>query len=504
MQSLKYLATASCLALATVTVGHANELRIGLQSDADVLDPDQSRTFVGEIVFTSLCDKLVDITPDLELVPQLATDWAWNADGTALTFTLREGVTFHDGTAFDAEAVAYNIERSMTLEESRRKSDLASVAGTEVLGPYQIRIDLTQPDAALLTEMANRPGMMISPAAAQATGADFGLAPVCSGPFRFASRIAQDRITLERFEDYWNADEIHLDSVVFLPIPDTTVRLANLQSGDIQLIERLAATDLAQAESDADLRVARTTSLGYQGITFNIANGPRGDNPWGNDPRLRQALSYAIDREILNQVVFEGAFTPANQPPAPDSPWFDADHPAPPRDVERAKALLAEAGYPDGLTLEVQVPNTNEPMQLMQVVQAMASEAGIDVQITAKEFATMLSDQTAGDFTASQVGWSGYVDPSANLHQFVTTEGGINDARYSNPDVDNLLNAARATTVTEDRKALYDEARDILVAEAPLLYLYHPTWLWAMRADLTGFTPYPDGRIRLEGVQLAE
>ncbi len=417
---------------------------------------------------------------------------------------LREGVTFHDGTPFDAEAVAYNIERSMTLDESRRKSDLASVAGTEILGPLEIRIDLEQPDAALLTEMANRPGMMISPAAARAEGADFGLAPVCSGPFRFRDRTAQDRITLERYEGYWNADEIHLDQVVFLPIPDTTVRLANLQSGDIHLLERLAATDLAQAEGDPSIDIARTTSLGYQGITFNIANGPRGDNPWGNDKRLRQALSFAVDREILNQVVFEGAFTPANQPPAPGSPWFDEDHPAPARDIEKAKALLAEAGYPEGLTLEVQVPNTNEPMQLMQVVQAMAAEAGIAVEITAKEFATMLSDQTVGDFTASQVGWSGYVDPSANLHQFVTTEGGINDARYSNPEIDRLLDSARATVVTEERKALYDEARDILVDEAPLVYLYHPTWIWALREEVSGFVPYPDGRIRLQGVRLGD
>ena len=504
MTTFKLFATVSCIALSTASAAHAQELRIGLQSDADVLDPDQSRTFVGEIVFTSLCDKLVDITPDLELVPQLATEWSWSEAGDALTFKLREGVTFHDGTVFDAEAVAYNIERSQTLDESRRKSDLASVSGTEVLGPYEIKINLSQPDAGILSEMANRPGMMISPTAAKAEGADFGLAPVCSGPFQFADRVAQDRITLKAFPEYWNASEVHLDSVVFLPIPDTTVRLANLQSGDIQLVERLAATDLTQAEGDASLTVEKATSLGYQGITFNIDNGAGGDNPWGNDKRLRQALSYAIDREVINQVVFDGAFTPASQPPAPGSPWFVADYPVEARDVEKAKALLAEAGYPDGITLEVQVPNTNEPMQLMQVIQAMASEAGIDVQIAAKEFATLLQDQTAGTFTASQVGWSGYVDPSANLHQFVTTDGNINDAHYSNSEVDSLLNAARATTDTDERMSLYSQARAILADEAPLLYLYHPTWLWAMRSELTGFVPYPDGRIRLEGVRFVE
>mgnify|MGYP000529554667 CR=1 FL=1 len=156
-------------------------------------------------------------------------------------------------------------------------------------------------------ELADRAGMMVSPTAAAAAGADFGLNPVCSGPFSFTERVAQDKIVLTRFADYWNADEIHFDSVTFLPIPDTTVRLANLQSGDIDMLERLSATDLAQANADDSIVVDSAVSLGYQGITFNINNGERGDNPWGNDKRLRQALSYAIDREALNQVVFDPA-----------------------------------------------------------------------------------------------------------------------------------------------------------------------------------------------------
>ncbi|QBF32664.1 ABC transporter substrate-binding protein [Thalassococcus sp. S3] len=482
----------------------AQDLRIALQSDADVLDPDQSRTFVGRIVYASLCDKLVDITPELEIIPQLATDWEYSGDGLALTMTLRDGVVFHDGTPFNAEAVAANIERSQTLPESRRKSELASVTGTEVLGEYEIRLDLAAPDATLLAQLADRSGMMLSPTATAEAGADFGLNPVCSGPFSFSERVAQDRIVLERFAEYWNADAISFDSVTFLPIPDTTVRLANLQSGDIHMLERLAATDLAQAEGDADITVASAVSLGYQGITFNVNNGPRSDNPWGNDKRLRQALSYAVDREALNQVVFEGAFAPGNQSFPPNSPWYDTDHPVPARDVDKAKALLAEAGYPDGIDLEVQVTNTTVLLQLMQVVQAMAAEAGIRISLTSKEFATLLADQSAGEYQASQIGWSGRVDPDGNIHQFVTTDGGINDSGFSDPKVDELLDAARISTDATERKESYDAARDILIDEAPLVYLYHQTWIWAHTAALQGFTPYPDGMIRLEGVTLQE
>lgn len=493
----------AALMTATALSAQAGDMRIALQSDADVLDPDQSRTFVGRIVYAALCDKLVDITPELEIIPQLATEWSWSDDGASLTMKLREGVVFHDGTPFNAEAVARNIERSQTLEESRRKSELSSITGTEVLGDYEIRFDLKGPDATLLAQFADRAGMMVSPDAAEKAGADFGLNPVCSGPFSFKERVAQDRIVLERFPDYWNADEIKLDSVTYLPIPDTTVRLANLQSGDIDILERLAATDLQQAKSDPNINVESAVSLGYQGITFNVANGDKGGD-WGKDKRLRQALSYAIDREIINQVVFEGAFAAGNQPFPPNSPWYDTTKGIPGRDVEKAKSLLAEAGYPDGIDLEVQVPNTTVPLQLMQVIQSMAAEAGIRIKITSKEFATLLADQSAGDYQASQIGWSGRVDPDGNIHQFMTTDGGINDSKFSNPEVDRLLNEARTSTDTAKRKESYDAARAILNDELPIVYLYHQTWIWALSDKVDGFTPYPDGMIRLEGVTLED
>lgn len=501
---LMELTLAAALLGATTLGAQAADLRIALQSDADVLDPDQSRTFVGRIVYASLCDKLVDITPELKIIPQLATEWSFSDDGKQMTMKLREGVKFHDGTPFNAEAVAANIKRSQTLEESRRKSELASITGTEVLGEYEIRLDLKDADATLLAQLADRAGMMLSPTAAEKAGADFGLNPVCSGPFKFKERVAQDRIVLEKFPDYFDADKYHFDTVTFLPIPDTTVRLANLQSGDIDMLERLAATDLAQAKADPNINVEMAVSLGYQGITFNVGNGDKADNPWGKDKRLRQALSYAIDRDVINQVVFEGTASPGNQPFPPNSPWYDKEFSVPKRDVEKAKALLTEAGYPDGIDLEVQVPNTTVPLQLMQVVQSMAAEAGIRISLTSKEFATLLSDQSAGDYQASQIGWSGRVDPDGNIHQFMTTDGGINDSKFSDPEVDKLLNAARKSNDEAARKKSYDDARKILNEELPIVYLYHETWIWALNKSIKGFVPYPDGMIRLEGVTKEE
>ncbi|WP_299678830.1 ABC transporter substrate-binding protein [uncultured Roseobacter sp.] len=493
------LTAAALLALGT-SLAQAQDFKIGLQEDPDVLDPDQSRTFVGRIVYASLCDKLVDITPDLEIIPALATGWEWNADGTELTMTLREDVVFHDGTPFNAEAVAANIDRSKNLETSRRKSEVRSIESWEVVDEFTIKMALAAPDATLIAQFADRSGMMLSPTAFEAAGDDFGLAPVCAGPFRFVERIQQDRIVLEKFAEYYRADEINFDTVTFLPIPDTTVRLANLRAGDLHMLERLAATDVSSVEGDDGLQLERATSLGYQGMTINVGNGERAQNPLGQSNLVRQALSLSIDRAALNQVVFEGAFAPGNQPFSPASPWYNAEFPVPERDVEAAKALLAEAGHADGLTIEIQVANNPVQTQVMQVIQAMAGEAGITIELAAKEFATLLADQSAGDYTASQIGWSGRVDPDGNIHQFMTTGGGINDSKYSNPEMDTLLNEARLSTDPAVRKESYDAAVAIQQEDMPVIYLYHPVWIWALDDSVSGFQAYPDGMIRLHGV----
>lgn len=503
MRITKTVGLAALLAL-TTGLAHAQDLRIGLQEDPDVLDPDQSRTFVGRIVYASLCDKLVDITPDLEIIPMLATGWEWSADGTELTMSLREGVTFHDGEPFNAAAVAANIDRSKNLDVSRRKSEVKSIESWEVVDDYTIRFKLSSPDATLLAQFADRSGMMLSPKATAAAGADFGLNPVCAGPFKFKERVQQDRIVLEKFADYYRADEINFDSVTFLPIPDTTVRLANLRAGDLHMLERLAATDLASAEADAGLQVEKATSLGYQGITINIANGARAENPLGQSAAVRKALSLSIDRNALNQVVFEGAFAPGNQPYSPTSPWYNKSFPVPERDIDAAKALLAEAGHGDGVTIEVQVANNPVQTQVMQVIQAMAAEAGITIELAAKEFATLLADQSAGEFTASQIGWSGRVDPDGNIHQFMTTGGGINDSKYSDADMDKFLNEARLSNDPAVRKQSYDAAIAKQQEDMPIIYLYHPVWIWALDQKVAGFTPYPDGMIRLHGVSVSE
>ncbi len=500
---MKILSRLSTLLLAGAMLASpalSAELRIGLADDADVLDPAQSRTFVGRIVYTAMCDKLVDVSPDLKIVPQLATEWAWSADGKELTMKLREGVTFHDETPFNAAAVVATIERNMTLPESRRKSELSSVEKIEAVGDYEVKFTLKAPDVTLLAQLSDRAGMIVSPAAAKELGANFGSKPVCAGPFKFVERVQQDRIVLEKFADYWDKDKVFIDKVTYLPIPDSTVRLANLRSGELDMIERLAATDAASVKSDATLTYADTVSIGYMAMYVNIANGPRADNPFGKDKRLRQAFSLAIDREALSQVVFEGTAMAGNQPYPPTSPWFNKEIPVPARDVAKAKELMKAAGHE---TLDIELQHANSPVvtQMMQVVQSMVAEAGFNVSLKATEFATLLSEQSAGNFQLSRSDWSGRIDPDGNLHQFVTCEGGINDSKYCNAEVDKLLNEARASTDDAVRKQKYDAAAKILNDDLPIIYLGHQSWIWAIKKEVTGFVPSPDGMIRLLGVK---
>jgi peptide/nickel transport system substrate-binding protein len=487
--------------VASLGAAEAQTLRIALQEDPDVLDPHRARTFVGRLVFTSLCDKLVDVNENLEFVPQLATEWGWSDDGLTLTFTLRDDVVFHDGTPLDASAVKASIDRARTLEDSLRKSELASVTNVEAVDERTVAITVAQPDATLLAQLSDRAGMILAPSAME--GGEFGQNPVCAGPYRFVERVQNDRIVLEKFPDYYDADEFHFEELVFLPIPDTTVRLANLRSGDVDILERLAPSDVESVRADANLNFQPITGIGYQGLTLNVANGERGtDGPFA-DKRVRQALQAAIDRNVINEVVGAGIYPPAQQPFPEASPFFSPNFPVTARDVEKAKALLAEAGVELPVRFELMFGNNTINSQINELIQAMVAEAGFEASLRPTEFAASRQEADAGNFNADQVGWSGRVDPDGNIHQFVTCQGNLNDAGYCNEQVDSLLNQARATNDPESRRALYEQAQAILQDELPIIYLYYQPWPFVTSTRVEGFKPYPDGMIRLRGVKFA-
>ena len=479
----------------------AQTLRIGLAEDPDVLDPTLSRTFVGRIVFAALCDKLFDIDEKLAIVPQLAAGHEWSADSKALTIKVRPNVTFHDGEKLDAAAVKFNIERHKTMAGSNRRGELVPVASVDVVDPMTVRLNLNAPFSPLLAQLADRAGMMVSPKAAQASGDKFGAKPVCSGPFQFVERVAQDRIVVERFANYWDKGQIHVERIVYLPIVDPTVRLANLKAGQLDFIERVASSDVPSLRSDSRFKISKITEIGYQGITINVGKSDlAGKHALGRDPRVREAFELALDRDGIVQVVMEGEAIAGNQWVAPSNPFYAKSLPVPKRDVARAKQLLQQAGVPNP-SVTLMTATTGDAQKIAQVVQSMVKEAGFDVKIQSTEFATSLDMADKGQFEAYVLAWSGRADPDGNIFSFDACKQPLNYAGYCKPEVDELLTRARTERDLVQRAKLYEQVAAHALKDRPIVYLYHRNWLWAYTNKLSGLRAVPDGMIRVQGLR---
>jgi peptide/nickel transport system substrate-binding protein len=497
------LALALLLSVSAIgTAAAQTNLRVGLAEDPDILDPSMARTYVGRIVFASICDKLFDIDEKLNIVPQLALSQETSADGKTMTIKLRPGVKFHDGEVMDAAAVKYSLDRHLSWKFSVRKSELSSVESVDVVDPLTIKLNLKAPFSPLLSQLTDRAGMMVSPKAAEAEGDRFGLKPVCAGPYKFVERVQQDRIVVEKFADYWNKDQVFIDKITYLPIVDGTVRLANLKSGGLERMERVLATDIKSVRDNPKLKLSKAVSLGYLGVMLNLGNGPKANSPFGKDARVRQAFELAIDRDAINQVVFNGEFVPGNQWVSPQNPYYQEKFPIPKRDVAKAKALLKEAGVTTPLTLDFMVPNGPENRAVAEIMQSMAAEAGFDLKLRVTEFATSIKQAEEGDYQLYLFGWSGRADPDGNAFIIQACKASLNYAGYCDKDVDAAHLEARTKTDPAERKKAYEKIAAKVLPEGDFLFLYHPQVLIAHTDRLEGYRPMPDGLVRVIGLKL--
>jgi peptide/nickel transport system substrate-binding protein len=502
MKMMRLAAIAIAVLLSFQATAHAQTtLRIGLAEDPDALDPSIARTYVGRIVFAAFCDKLFDIDEKLNIVPQLALSHETSADGKEVTIKLRPGVKFHDGEPFDAEAAKFSLDRHLNLPVSFRKPELAALDHVEVVDPLTIKLVLKTPYSPLIAQLTDRAGMMLSPKAAKEAGDKFSLHPVCAGPYKFVERVQQDRIVFEKFADYWNKDNVFIDRIIYLPIVDPTVRLANLKSGGLDLIERVLATDIRDVRADSKLKLSTALGLGYLGLTLNIGND-KNKGGLSQSEKVRQALDLSIDREALNQVVFNGEFRPGNQWVSPEHPYYQKAFPVPKRDVEKARALLKESGVALPVSVDMMVPKGAENEAVAQVLQSMAAEAGFDLKIRLIEFATSFKQAQAGEFQAFLIDWSGRIDPDGNAYIFLHSKAPQNDGGYSNPDVDKSFEDARMTADPAQRKAIYEKLTAQVLKDEPIIYLFHRKLLMAHTAKLEGYRPMPDGLVRVVGLKL--
>ena len=375
---------------------------------------------------TALCDKLFDFDSKLAIVPVLATGYD-TPDPTTLLIHVRPGVKFQNGEALDAAAVVYNLQRDLTAPGSMRRSEIGAMDHAEVADPMTVKVVMKQPFSPFIAALTDRAGMMVAPRAAEAAGKDFGLHPVCAGPFSFVERVAQDHVTLERFPGYWDAGRVHFGRVTYQIIPDSSIRRQNLEAGVLDMAD-VAPLDVEAVKRNPKLSVVSVPSLGYGALTVNVGNGPRAQSPMGTDPRVRQAFSLALDRQASRTWCTAAPSPPTDQATSAVSPLIDPAVKVPGRDVDAAKALLKAAGVATPLPLDLVVTNTPQGVQAGEVIQSMAAEAGFAVKVNAMEFGTAIAAVNRGDYQLSLGGWSGLLDTDSNTWSFLHTGGALNYA----------------------------------------------------------------------------
>ncbi len=482
------------------------KLVMALSAEPDQLDPTLSRSLYSRYVFSAMCEKLYDVDAQSHIVPQLATALPAVSDGgKTVTIPVRDGVKFADGTPFDAAAVKSTFERNLTLSGSGRKSELGPITSVDATDARTVVVHLKESFAPLTAALTDRAGMVMSPTATKALGKNFSSAPVCVGPFKFANRVPQNSIDLVKDPNYYDAAKVHLDALSYHIITDANIRAANLRSGDVQVADTLSPQGVPELRADNSLTVLQSQSLGYQGVSFNVGNvdgvgkpAKPIDRPTSKDPRVRQAFEYAIDRAGLVKVIFNDLYTVACSPIAPVSEFSSpAAQTCTPHDPAKAKQLLKDAGVQTPFPVTMITSNNPDSLRLAQALQSMVKDGGFDLQIKPVEYASLLDQQDRGNFELLQLGWSGRIDPDANITNFVGTGGSQNVSGYNDPALDAVLTQARQSQDMAQRRDLYGQAVAKIQAADPIVYLYRQRNLTGVTNTAKGVQVFPDGVVRL-------
>lgn len=465
-------------------------LVVRLDSDVIGVDPHGASAGIDRNVYTSVYDGLVTVDENLNMIPSLAESID-TPDDTTYVFNLRPNVTFHDGTVCDAAAVKWNFD--WILDEanaSPRRSELVDIQEVVVDDPLTVRIVLKNAFAPFLAIISDRAGYIVSPTARQLHGDDYQRNPVGTGPFRFVEWVQDDHITFQRFEDHWDEALPYLDEIRYRPIPDATVALTDLKTNNIDFFFGIDPKDVEDVSSTPNLQYLEGLGVGYQGLWINTAQGPLATKA------LREAVAFAVDREALFAAAYYGVGQIAHGPIPPSSWAYDPDFLSRPRDLEQARAKLAEGGQPDGFTMNLMVANTPLGLTVTQIVQASLEEVGIAVEIQTLEFGALLEVGEQGAFDALSLGWSGRIDPDGNIQPIFHSGGAFNYGKYNNPQVDQLIADGRATSDPAERTRIYQEIQRIINDDAAYVFTYFQPASFGAADYVQGFTVTPDALMR--------
>jgi len=480
--------------------GQASADTLTFVQGADVVSFDPHRTveLVSGNVNTKIYGRLVALDEKGGIEPELATKWSVTPDGMTWTFELRRNVVFHDGAPFNAEAVRVNFERMLDsrLPTSRL---LAGITRVVPVGSHAVRIETAAPFGPLLYNLTHYSIAFISPKAL-AEGVDVARQPVGTGPFRFVSWTPKEAVVLEAFSRYWGTKP-SLRRVVFRAVPDDATRALLLETGEADIVANLAVQDVDRLRNRQGIQVGVYPFNRVIYIMINTQRGPL------QDARVRQALNYAVNKVAIARAIMRNlAEVPCSVVSKTTFGYSKAECYS--HNPSKAKALLAQAGYPDGLELRFISPSGRYLMdrETAEAVQAQLADVGIRARLTLMEWATFLSDarRPAAQATYDLALWG--FGPATNdsdfqlntlFHSSAFPPGGNNIAHYRNEAVDRLINEARATVDVEKRKAIYAQTFPVIMRDAPAIFLHEVKQIYGYRTNVQGLKFYP---IELVGI----
>jgi peptide/nickel transport system substrate-binding protein len=467
------------------------KLRVGIISDFGTLDPARSTRLIDEELYNNIYDPLVKLTPDGKFLPGLATKWTISEDGKTYTFELRKEVKFHDGTDFNAQAVIDNWSWIKDpANASPRSTDLVLVEEMSASDPYTLVIKLKTPFTPFIATITGRTGLISSPAARQKFGDQYEMNPVGTGPFQFVEWNKNDHLTIRKNPNYWEKEFPKLDEVEFKPIVNQSQKLNALISGQVDLVDSIPFQDIPKVEKNSSLKMGIATSFGFSRLTLNLQRAPF------NNLNNRRAVNYAINRDEINQLIYFGKFVPGFSFFSPAGfaydPGVKLDY-----SVDTAKEELKKAGNPNGFSFTYLSANDPQSMQLSQLFQSQLAKVGITMKIEALDSTALTQKRNSGDWDAVGGGWSGMIDPDQNSYAFVVTNAPFNYGKYSNQDVDKLMQAARESSSNEERKKIYSQVSATLLEEVPGVFTGYQPVVDVWTDKLQGFDVYPDQLLRL-------
>lgn len=470
----------------------SNNLVAAIAGEPDQLDPHKTSAYFSFEVLENVFDTLVEPDADLEMRPALAESWEVSPDQLSWTFHLRPGVTFHDGSPFTADDVVFSYRR--IIDEQLANADkFSAVADVEAVDPMTVVIRVKHPTPNLLTNIGGFKGMAIVQRRNVESG-QIATHPVGTGPFAFRSQKSGDSITLTANPSYWGGAPT-VAGVTFRFISEPSTALSALQAGEIDWTDSIPTQRVSQLRDDDSLHLAVTASNDYWYLALNEAH-----KPW-DDVRARQAVAYGIDRAAIVQATSYGTAA-ANQLAIPEgNPWY-TPYDRYRYDTDAARRLLDEAGVGD-VDLDMLVTSEYpETVTAAQVIADNLAPLGITVNIRTVDFATWLDEQNSGHFDMLMMGWLGNIDPDDFYYAQHHTNGTSNAQKFSNPEVDRLLDAGRVET---DRQARFDDYRraaTIIADEVSYIYLYNPSVIQAWVTNLSGYQARRDGAVRFRTASL--